>query len=92
VDGSPLLEHYVVLGLLADHLDELAAAQSEVDLFVVAEDSRVIGVCVLHGTVDIALEHSAADTLSVMGILVVADADALDGFLRIQLESRLFGV
>jgi hypothetical protein len=40
--------------------------------------------------VDVALEHGAPDALPVVGVLVVADADAPDGLLRVQPEGVLF--
>jgi siroheme synthase (precorrin-2 oxidase/ferrochelatase) len=43
------------------HFDEFAAAQLEVDVFVVAEDGGVVGCGVLECFVDVAFEDGGAD-------------------------------
>lgn len=46
---------------VAYHFDEFAAAELEVDVFVVAEDGGVVGIGVLEGFVDVAFEDECAD-------------------------------
>ena len=55
------MEGSIELGAGAYHLDELAAAEFEVDVFVVAEDGGVVGFCVLEGFVDVAVEDGGTD-------------------------------
>lgn len=50
----------VVLGVLPDHLDELAAPQTEVDLLVDREDLGVVRIGEFEGLVDVALEDGPA--------------------------------
>jgi hypothetical protein len=52
---APLLVEDSQLRFAADHLNELAAPETEIDLLIVLQHLRVVGVCELQCSVDIAL-------------------------------------
>lgn len=81
-----------MLGLLANHLDELATAEAEVHPLVLAKDGRVMAFRVLHGAVNVALEHRTADALPVVRVFIITDANSLDRLRWVEPEGLLLGV
>lgn len=51
----------ILLGIFPDHLNELAAAESEVDLLVVLQDLGIIRVGALKSLVDVTLQDCPTD-------------------------------
>lgn len=54
-------ERVLNLVAAADHFDEFAAPEFEVDFFVVSEDRGVVCHCVFEGFVDVAVEDGGPD-------------------------------
>ena len=73
------------VGALADHLDEFAAAQFEVDVLVLLENGGIVGARVLQRLVDVSVENGSANLCSKRSTMVTL----LQGSRRTRLLCRL---